>query len=216
MCFQFRLKVLRFARSKIRRRALMSVLRQIARLPDVLIRAAEPKRAVDPRNIPAPLKQPKRHFVPMHKPEPRMRITIRSCHCRKGENVSTTEVEGVVSRLVGDVDVAVLGVVIPGKDRCFCIFMPRCQVFLAVFPGCEGRAGMACIGADDSTLNMAEISAGIRDKLPAYARPVFLRFLKHIEVTGKVWLDFPRPHGSNFGYQCKEREIIFGLRDLSS
>lgn len=33
----------------------------------------------------------------------------------KGENVSTTEVEGVLSRLLGQTDVAVYGVAVPGK-----------------------------------------------------------------------------------------------------
>lgn len=33
----------------------------------------------------------------------------------RGENVSTTEVEGVLSRLLGQTDVAVYGVAVPGK-----------------------------------------------------------------------------------------------------
>lgn len=33
----------------------------------------------------------------------------------RGENVSTTEVESVLSRLLGQTDVAVYGVAVPGK-----------------------------------------------------------------------------------------------------
>lgn len=36
----------------------------------------------------------------------------------RGENVSTTEVEGVLSRLLGQTDVAVYGVAVPGKLGC--------------------------------------------------------------------------------------------------
>lgn len=35
----------------------------------------------------------------------------------RGENVSTTEVEGVLSGLLGHTDVAVYGVPVPGKDE---------------------------------------------------------------------------------------------------
>lgn len=35
----------------------------------------------------------------------------------RGENVSTTEVEGVLSKLLGHTDVAVYGVSVPGMDE---------------------------------------------------------------------------------------------------
>lgn len=38
----------------------------------------------------------------------------------RGENVSTTEVEGILSSLLGQTDVAVYGVLVPGEDfHCF-------------------------------------------------------------------------------------------------
>ncbi|XP_055343812.1 long-chain fatty acid transport protein 4-like [Paramacrobiotus metropolitanus] len=81
----------------------------------------------------------------------------------KGENVSTSEVEGVISRLLDDVNVAVFGVEIPG---------------------CEGRAGMACIGCSDARIDLRTLSEQVTKRLPAYARPLFLRFLCELSTTG--------------------------------
>ncbi|GAV09592.1 hypothetical protein RvY_19098 [Ramazzottius varieornatus] len=82
----------------------------------------------------------------------------------KGENVSTTEVEGTISRLTHDVDVAAFGVDVPG---------------------CEGKAGMACIACLDSDVDMKKLSDDIKQGLAAFARPLFLRFLgAQLEVTG--------------------------------
>ena len=42
----------------------------------------------------------------------------------RGENVSTTEVEGILSSLLGQTDVAVYGVSVPGDGfHCFTVFV---------------------------------------------------------------------------------------------
>ena len=81
----------------------------------------------------------------------------------KGENVSTQEVEESLAAFPG-VDIAVVyGVEVPGAD---------------------GRAGMAAL-----TLSRAIDLTGPEfyhhvERLPAYARPVFLRVIGEIEMTG--------------------------------
>ena len=81
----------------------------------------------------------------------------------KGENVSTQEVEESLAAFPG-VDIAVVyGVEVPGAD---------------------GRAGMAAL-----TLSRAIDLTGPEfyhhvEQLPAYARPVFLRVIGEIEMTG--------------------------------
>ena len=80
----------------------------------------------------------------------------------KGENVSTAEVESVVSRVTGLADVVVYGVTIPG---------------------CEGRVGMAAIASSDE-IDMEKLALDIVAKLPVYARPFFLRLSKSLEMTG--------------------------------
>ena len=72
----------------------------------------------------------------------------------KGENVSTNEVEGVISKSLQLNDVCVYGVEIPGI---------------------EGRAGMACIYDPDGQLDIDGLRKAIEAALPPYARPVFVR-----------------------------------------
>ncbi|XP_043274832.1 long-chain fatty acid transport protein 4 isoform X2 [Venturia canescens] len=81
----------------------------------------------------------------------------------KGENVSTTEIEAVVSNLVNYRDCIVYGVEIRGS---------------------EGRAGMAAIYDEDSSVDMNRLSSMIREQLPSYARPLFVRTLTKIDMTG--------------------------------
>lgn len=82
----------------------------------------------------------------------------------KGENVSTSEVEGVLSNLVNYKDVVVYGVEIKGQ---------------------EGRAGMAAILDPDESLDFKQLIDGMKKSLPNYARPMFIRILKELDMTGK-------------------------------
>ncbi|XP_014671032.1 PREDICTED: long-chain fatty acid transport protein 1-like [Priapulus caudatus] len=81
----------------------------------------------------------------------------------RGENVSTAEVEGVVSNIVGLRDAVVYGVEVPGN---------------------EGKAGMAGIVDADGTLDLTRFASDVKLKLPAYARPLFLRIMREAEQTG--------------------------------
>ncbi|VDK77683.1 unnamed protein product [Litomosoides sigmodontis] len=84
----------------------------------------------------------------------------------KGENVSTTEVEGILQLLMCVADVAVYGVEIPNR---------------------EGRAGMAAVVlAKNEFLKdvICKITEHLKNSLPSYAIPIFLRFCKDFERTG--------------------------------
>ncbi|XP_023713297.2 long-chain fatty acid transport protein 4 isoform X1 [Cryptotermes secundus] len=81
----------------------------------------------------------------------------------KGENVSTSEVEAIISNLVDYRDAVVYGVEV-GSD--------------------EGRAGMAAILDQDGTLNITALADGVKKALPSYARPLFIRILRKVELTG--------------------------------
>ncbi|XP_003747907.1 long-chain fatty acid transport protein 4 [Galendromus occidentalis] len=81
----------------------------------------------------------------------------------KGENVSTAEVEGVVSKYANHFDCVVIGVEIPN---------------------CEGKAGMATIIDQDQGVDLQELLKKISNELPSYALPLFIRLTKHIETTG--------------------------------
>lgn len=80
----------------------------------------------------------------------------------KGENVATADVAAVLSSCKGVRDAAVYGVEVPGA---------------------EGRAGMAALEVSPS-FDLRDLAARVTDRLPVYARPVFLRLTKDIAVTG--------------------------------
>ena len=80
----------------------------------------------------------------------------------KGENVSTGEVTAVVTAFRGVTDAAVFGVTVPGA---------------------EGRAGMAALVVD-SSFDLGAFRRHLVEGLPEYARPLFLKVVPGIELTG--------------------------------
>jgi fatty-acyl-CoA synthase len=80
----------------------------------------------------------------------------------KGENVSTAEVLTALTASGGVLDGVVYGVAVPGAD---------------------GRAGTAALVVS-ADFDLAVFRADIAQRLPAYARPVFLRILTTLEATG--------------------------------
>ncbi|XP_064107714.1 long-chain fatty acid transport protein 1-like isoform X1 [Macrobrachium nipponense] len=81
----------------------------------------------------------------------------------KGENVATSEIEGVISKVIGHGDVVVYGVEVPAA---------------------EGRAGMVAILDEDKTLDFSLLHSAVTKSLPSYARPLFVRIVKELEKTG--------------------------------
>ncbi|KAL3280881.1 hypothetical protein HHI36_004109 [Cryptolaemus montrouzieri] len=81
----------------------------------------------------------------------------------KGENVSTSEVEGVLSNILDYKDVVVYGVEVKGQ---------------------EGRAGMAAVLDPDDTVDLNHLAKECKKFLPSYARPIFVRILKKMDMTG--------------------------------
>jgi len=80
----------------------------------------------------------------------------------KGENVSTAEVLTALTSSRGVLDGVVYGVTVPGAD---------------------GRAGTAALVVD-AKFDLAAFRADTAQRLPAYARPVFLRLISSLESTG--------------------------------
>jgi fatty-acyl-CoA synthase len=80
----------------------------------------------------------------------------------KGENVATSEVAAALCEFDGVTDATVTGVEIPG---------------------CDGKAGMAVLVADGA-IDLADLRRHLAERLPPYARPLFLTIRKEIEITG--------------------------------
>ena len=82
----------------------------------------------------------------------------------KGENVSTTEVADTISACPGVIEAVVYGVTIPGT---------------------EGRAGMAAVVVSQD-FDLAAFRQHLAERLPEYARPLFLRIRGEIETDGDI------------------------------
>lgn len=50
-------------------------------------------------------------------------------------------------------------------------------------PGEEGKAGMAAILDENKSIDINELGATITQRLPKYARPLFLRLVTKIQLT---------------------------------
>ncbi len=82
----------------------------------------------------------------------------------KGENVSTTEVENTLAGLPEVIDAVVYGVEVPGAS---------------------GRAGMACLRlAEGASFDGRGICRMLKDQLPSYAVPLFIRIAPNLAQTG--------------------------------
>jgi fatty-acyl-CoA synthase len=82
----------------------------------------------------------------------------------KGENVSTTEVSEAIATFPGVREANVYGVSVPGS---------------------EGRAGMAALVLEQADqFDLPGLRAHIAAHLPPYARPLFLRFRRDLDMTG--------------------------------
>ncbi|WP_158914228.1 long-chain-acyl-CoA synthetase [Caulobacter sp. S45] len=79
----------------------------------------------------------------------------------KGENVATSEVAAAVEACAGVVEACVYGVAVPGAD---------------------GRAGMAAVVAGEG-FELARLHAHLAERLPAYARPLFVRLTDELATT---------------------------------
>jgi acyl-CoA synthetase (AMP-forming)/AMP-acid ligase II len=81
----------------------------------------------------------------------------------KGENVATQEVEKAIDSFRGVSSSTVYGVALPGRD---------------------GKAGMTAIIKDDQTpLDISKLAGHLKNSLPKYAVPLFVRFVPDFEWT---------------------------------
>jgi solute carrier family 27 fatty acid transporter 1/4 len=108
----------------------------------------------------------------------------------KGENVSTMEVEGIVSELLQQRDCVVYGVEVPN---------------------CEGKAGMLALGAEQQ-VDLRQLVRDMKSKLAPFAIPVFIRVVDQIEATGTFKL--PKVKLQQQGYNINKLQDPIYLVDL--
>ena len=83
----------------------------------------------------------------------------------QGENVSTIEVESVISSVLEQTDSVVYGVDVPGI---------------------EGKAGMAAIVEDAAKFDLDKFLMKLKAELPSYAIPLFVRLVSSFDITGEI------------------------------
>lgn len=81
----------------------------------------------------------------------------------RGENVSTVEVESVISSVLEQTASVVYGVDVPGV---------------------EGKAGMAAIVEDVAKFDLDQFLSNLKAELPSYAIPLFVRLVRNLDITG--------------------------------
>jgi len=109
----------------------------------------------------------------------------------KGENVSTMEVEGIVSELLRQQDCVVYGVEVPH---------------------CEGKAGMLALA--EQQVDLKQLVKQMRTKLAPFAIPVFIRIVDQIEATGTFKL--PKVKLQQQGYNVNKLSDPIYLVDLKN
>ncbi|WP_286803031.1 long-chain-acyl-CoA synthetase [Marinobacter sp. UBA2498] len=106
----------------------------------------------------------------------------------KGENVSTTEVENIIDGSGMVEEAIVYGVEIPGSN---------------------GKAGMVTLvpHSNGQEFDVNRLFAYLRDNLPAYAVPVFVRITHAIEKTGTF--KYRKVDIQKLGYSLRDGEEVY-------
>ena len=82
--------------------------------------------------------------------------------------MSTNEVEGIVSAILNQ----------PAD-------MPTS--YGVVIPKTDGRAGMIAIPVkDEAEVDLEKLRSGVTEQLPKYARPMFVRVIKEVQMTSET------------------------------
>ena len=110
----------------------------------------------------------------------------------KGENVSTTEVENIVSNHSQISEAVVYGVEIPNTN---------------------GRAGMASItpAVPMEEVDFKDLVGFLREALPQYAVPLFLRIKQQMETTGTFKYQKSHLKEQGFNPEKTNGELVYGL-----
>jgi fatty-acyl-CoA synthase len=112
----------------------------------------------------------------------------------KGENVATSEVAETICAFPGIKHANVYGVAVPGT---------------------EGRAGMATLVAEE-TLDLTALRQHLASRLPAYARPLFLRIRNAVDLTGTFKYSKTELVREGFNPDASEDALYFDSADAGS
>jgi fatty-acyl-CoA synthase len=112
----------------------------------------------------------------------------------KGENVATSEVSAAIGTFPGVKHTNVYGVAVPGT---------------------EGRAGMATVVSEDE-LDLDALRKHLIDRLPPYARPLFLRIRTSVDMTGTFKYSKTELVRQGYDPMASEDELYFDHPQMGS
>merc|ERR1719367_665298 len=78
----------------------------------------------------------------------------------------------------------------------------------AKVPGTEGRASMITI-VGGSDLDLDHLYQGVMEKLPSYARPIFVRLAEKVDMTSTYKLKKTKLQRQGFDIDCTDDPIFF-------
>jgi fatty-acyl-CoA synthase/citronellyl-CoA synthetase len=111
----------------------------------------------------------------------------------QGENVATTEVESVIMKWPEIEDAVVYGVTVPGRD---------------------GRCGMLYLTQKEAgKIDLDGLAAHMRENLPPYAVPRFIRIGQKVDVTGTFKFQKSKLKNSAYKVNEVEDELFLLARD---
>ena len=105
----------------------------------------------------------------------------------RGENVSTTEVENTVAKILNDSQVACYGVEVTGS---------------------EGRAGMIAV-VKQNDIDFVQFGMEVQKRLPSYAVPLFVRLVDKLEYTGTSKIVKRQLKEESFNIRCTDDPVFF-------
>ncbi|XP_054159205.1 long-chain fatty acid transport protein 4-like [Oppia nitens] len=107
----------------------------------------------------------------------------------KGENVSTTEIEAIIQKVIK---------------------LNDCVVFGVSVEQCEGKACMLVMTRPQTgKLDVAQLYHRLKDDLPSYAVPLFVRVVDKIEITGSYKLQKHSLEKEGFNPNVVKDELYF-------
>ena len=113
----------------------------------------------------------------------------------KSENVSTTELEGIINRYRGNTEGVQYGVDNEIKESI---------VYGVEIPNTSGRAGMVKLILKNTgrTIDFVAFYAFLKSELPSFAIPLFIRISNDIETTSTM--KYLKSNLKNEGYDCEK------------
>jgi len=76
-------------------------------------------------------------------------------------------------------------------------------------PGVEGRAGMAAIVEPSDGLDLKSFLSAVKNQLPSYATPIFLRLVQNLDITGTFKMKKIDLQREGFNPQVIEDRMFF-------